>query len=539
MNMTTPLIFYNGKAVPISELPESAWLHYSPYMDEDTESAQTLYRAVPWLARGVDLRAKAVASLPFTIYRGDTEIDTSDDYQNKVGFLPDPVSLLYLVESSLTLLAKAYLLRERRGRSTTELRWMHPASIEPELSQAQGLTGFKRSVGNQVIKLSVEDVIYWWGLDPFVELGPGENSPGQAALTAAGVLYSVDQFAALFFKRGAIKAMLLTVSGNVVEGERERIKTWWRRLFEGLGNAWQTGVVNADSVKPVPIGEGVKELENTALTEDKSREISTALGIPYTLLFSQAANYATAQVDRQSFYTETIVPEADFVQRIWNKQLMEPLGYRWQFQPEALDVYQKDENERAQAFSLYVQAGLKKSVAAEMLGLDLPPGMEYEDLDDDDQEAIEERTPEQLLPFVQPSGGNGDGGQEPMQSAQAQVAEEKAIAEAIVADLKRWQRKALSRGADAPFTSEFIPLEVMAMVRAKLARAEDDDEVRAAFALGMPVATNESKAHNPRIVMLKCPVCGFDEVDRYDDHGGLCVCRNRDCGITFDPAVMV
>ena len=34
--------------------------------------------------------------MPFAIMRGETEIDTSEDYQNKVGWLPDPWRLLYL-----------------------------------------------------------------------------------------------------------------------------------------------------------------------------------------------------------------------------------------------------------------------------------------------------------------------------------------------------------------------------------------------------------------------------------------------------------
>ncbi|KPK84256.1 MAG: hypothetical protein AMJ81_06070 [Phycisphaerae bacterium SM23_33] len=41
--------------------------------------------------------------------------------------------------------------------------------------------------------------------------------------------------------------------------------------------------------------------------------------------------------------------------------------------------------------------------------------------------------------------------------------------------------------------------------------------------------------HVAERIALRCPLCGYDEVDRYADHGGLCVCVG--CGATFDPEV--
>lgn len=43
-------------------------------------------------------------------------------------------------------------------------------------------------------------------------------------------------------------------------------------------------------------------------------------------------------------------------------------------------------------------------------------------------------------------------------------------------------------------------------------------------------------SHSPEIVSMTCPLCGHGEVDRYADHGGLCVCKGCDC--TFDPEVL-
>ena len=109
----TSLMYFDGqKAVNLLNNPD-AWTILTGGSSE-TEDVQKYYKTVPWLWRGVDLRANAIASLPFAIVNqaGD-EIDTSDDYQNKLGFLPNPANLLFLTEASLTLLGRSYLFRAR------------------------------------------------------------------------------------------------------------------------------------------------------------------------------------------------------------------------------------------------------------------------------------------------------------------------------------------------------------------------------------------------------------------------------------------
>jgi hypothetical protein len=60
-------------------------------------------------------------------------------------------------------------------------------------------------------------------------------------MSSAGVLYNIDQFASNFFERGAIKATLLTVDGNPIPAEMERLEAWWKRFFSGSKSAWDTG----------------------------------------------------------------------------------------------------------------------------------------------------------------------------------------------------------------------------------------------------------------------------------------------------------
>ena len=105
----------------------------------------------------------------------------------------------------------------------------------------------------------------------------------------------------------------------------------------------------------------------------------------------------------------------------------------------------------------------------------------------------------------------------------------------MVADLRRWRKKALKRGALVSFVSDNIPDELESRIMAKLVKAESPEEIKAAFSLAMPITSPEEKQHVPIPAYLVCPECGHGEADQYADHGGLAVCKS--CGITFDPAV--
>ena len=74
-----------------------------------------------------------------------------------------------------------------------------------------------------------------------------------------------------------------------------------------------------------------------------------------------------------------------------------------------------------------------------------------------------------------------------------------ALRDQALEDLQRWQRKAVKKGADAPFESDYIPPAVMAFLRADLlawdGETEPDEWVkRAAFATAAALAAQDKAA---------------------------------------------
>lgn len=377
------IVTYDGAAVKgtdISNWTRDEWVSiFGSVAGLETDTAPGLYASVGWLYACVNLRARRVAAMPWSLYRGETVVTTNDGDMAAVPYLDGLSDLLYQTEAALCLGGQAFWYKRRNGtRAPMWLRWMSPTSVTPIWS-AQGIVGFERQVGNERLTLAPEDVLYFRLPNPMHESAPGP-APAAAALSDAAVLRNMARFVGGYFDRGAIKATLLTVEGNPARQEMEKLEAWWKRFFSGVRDAWGTAAVKA-GVTPVVVGEGLESLTNASLTMERRESIATALGVPHSLVAANAANFATAQQDEINMITGTIVPACRLIERVMNREMFQGLGLRFAFQPERLSAMQEDEEQRATSYATYVNAGIKPSIAAQMVGLSLPDGVTYEDLD--------------------------------------------------------------------------------------------------------------------------------------------------------------
>jgi len=387
------------------------WFNASP----SNITAASSYSLVGWLNRCVNIRATAMTSLPWALYRGDEVLATN------AAAVPDAMPWLQVLplmlgrtEAAMPIVSSAYWYKIRnRGKGIAELRWFAPDTMTPKWDKSAGLVAFERRLGSEKIVIAPDDIVYFSLPSPLHETEPGP-SPVKTALTDIGVLHAYGLFAKSYFERGAIKPMLITTETKLPRSEEEKITSWWNRVFGGITQAFSTEVV-APGVKPEIIGEGLSELSSRELSSERREAISTALGVPHSLVMSNAANYATAEADRLNFYDTTVLPSARVIEQALNEQLFEPLGYRLRFTPESMALYQENEEERAQAFAQYVNAGMLPSVAAQILGITLPEGVEYEDLDPEPQPVIINAAPE---PAPDEDDDEGDGLEEAQDDAE-------------------------------------------------------------------------------------------------------------------------
>lgn len=368
----------------LDQYPEQAWTNLTPGATdtadsrEATEAIGKYYEAVGFLHRCVSVRADALLRVPWAILRNDAEVWTSEmpTPPETLAYLKDFRRLLRLTAMALCLAPEAFWFRERNRARTLSFRWHAPTSVVPQWSANDGLTGFKRMLGNGNTRVfEVQDYVYFALPNPLHETLPG-RPPAQAAMAAAGVLYNVDAFASNFFQRGAIKATLLTIDGNPPPGELLKLESWWRRAFAGVAQAWQTAAVRA-GVTPVIIGEGLESLAKSDLTRAHREDIATAMGVPHSIVMSDAANRSVAETDDLHFYDKTVIPAFEMMAETLNEQVFYPAGLRMELRPQKMSIYQEDEEQRSKSVLHYTQASVPVEIAMQMLGVTLPDGMDY------------------------------------------------------------------------------------------------------------------------------------------------------------------
>lgn len=444
----TQVLFDGRKSITLDLNNEALWTSLGNGVPV-SQDVRLYYERVGLLKRCVDIRANSLSKVPWVIANdaGDTIWKKGDTPPADLLFLKSLPQLLYKTEAALTLGSQAYWHKEHNRVRITGLRWFAPVATAPWWDEKQGLTHFVHNTGIHIKNYALEDMVYLWYQHPLHET-MRDVSPAEAAMAAAGVLYNTDAFAAAFFERGAIKATLLTVQGNPPKTEMDRLKAWWSRVMVGMKNAFGAQVVNADSIKPVVIGEGISELSNSELTTEKERAVVYTLGVPFSMIFSDAANFATAGQDEQNFYNSTIIPDCQLIAEQLEEQLLGAYGYHLVFKPETMDIFQTDEADRAQSYAIYVGTGMPPELAGEMVGLDLPDGWTYADLKKEESPVVE-----------LPATVNGE---PPMKDAPTDEDEDEPVVAkadpALAAEMRRfraWARKRSHPDA-AKFTSALL-----------------------------------------------------------------------------------
>jgi phage portal protein BeeE len=445
-----------------------AWTYTSGGPKTDVEK---YYQGIPTIFRGIGKISQAVGSMPFNIYgkSGDEPIDTSEDYENNLGWLPSPRATFEIASKSLDLMGQAYFLMMKKERSgaVAELRYVVSKTIEPKYDKnTTELLGFERTVNNTEKFYKPEEILYMWLPDPYKEQGPPDAYPAVAALRAAGVLANLDDFIAVYFERGAVRPMVVTAKGVVKKAERERMEKWFTQLLGGIKNALSWKIFEAETVSIDQVGDGLSELRDVELTTQRREDIAVALNIPYTILYPEAANFATAKQDKITFYQDAVIPRCKFISEVMNEQIFVPMGYRLEYLPQTLEIMQEDEAERADSLVNLVNATIPVLTAMGILGYDLTDEQRLEI-----EKAMEqkEENREEMSNRLNQGGNN----RIPVVSQQE-------------TEMGKWMRKSLNslakgKSADVPFVSEIIPAALHGAVCGALSSATDTADVAGVF----------------------------------------------------------
>lgn len=369
-------IINNGRNVKSVDNVRDSWDFIEQLASRDID----LFGKVSAVFRSANITADALSALPFAIIKNGNEIDNSLDYKNAVGFLPNPREMLRLWRLSLYMTNTAYGRMVKTNAIKRRLIYVSPETIKIITDRNTGQ--IEKLIRNNQDEYLYNDpaLVHLWRQDYSTEILPSKNTELMAVSNSAGLVYAMDFWARNFFERGGIKPSIIAVKGMLQADKKDELQSSWGKFIRNIGREL-TKIINADVMDIKQIGDGIGDLGETPVYRQALENIAMASGIPLSLLLSNSANYATAQAEYSSWYRDSIIPWAQWIQEQLNEQLFKPAGYYFEFRPEIAEPSQQEEVERANAYRTYIQSGMLPSIAAQIVGIDLPAGVEYESLD--------------------------------------------------------------------------------------------------------------------------------------------------------------
>ena len=396
------------------------------------------FATVPLLYRAVTLRAQALSSVPYAVF--------SDGGEAEWPMKSHPLSpLLYNMELGLMLTGATYVLKQYTGRVLTGLQWLNPTTVKWEFKHGSNV--FTQRVGSDTYgPWSDKEMIHMREPSMDADTGPG-LAPAQVALKSSQLRFNMDEFANNFFQHGAQPSVLISTNTNPAASEVQRAESFFKRRLQGVSNAWRMVLMRGD----YKINTLTPELKSMAMTELQQHvvlDIGAALGIPRSILESDASNYATSQTDLSTFWEMTVRPRLDWYEDTINRQMLgDSVGqYSVKFTPENLDVFQVDESARAASLLQLVQAGVPLPQAMAMLGYD------------------------------------------PVENMPEPPAEAPPVEDEVSTEMRAWQTFAINRldsKNGRPFETRHIDADTAQLIEEGLKQASTSEEVRAVF--GQPM----------------------------------------------------
>ncbi len=391
----------------------SPWGGIDGFLEATSGGNQTnvnrLRQVVPWLNKAVNMTANAVAQLPYRIEReDDTEIDSDIAW----GGCRNPQTIIQLVAASLCG-GSAYVLVDAVPGAIVDLRYLAPNTIEPVFDNNGDVKQFKRTISGSTQVYSKDQILYFWLPDDTIEIGPAVITPLSNSIPSASMIAAMDEALIQYGKRGFIPPTILSAKGMTNKSDVEKTEKWWNAFLRGWTKT-VAKIINAETMTPSVLGAGMDEMRGSyiEILSQQIKNIAASFGIPLSTFLSDEANYATANADLFQWYSSgRFVSIYQTIEDAFDEQLFSRFGWSFEYEPEQLDVFQTEVNDKAGSLASLAGAfatNPKTSIiAADLLGIELSDedkalllemGSEPTPAEDIPPESILPTTPESILP---------------------------------------------------------------------------------------------------------------------------------------------
>lgn len=433
------------------------WRQLLDQYEEEGGTASGYTRSV-WANRCINIRAALLSEIGWDITRpSDDGRDPLPQEHPLVSLLREVnpetnwVDLIRATEADLLLYGVAYW--EKIGgndKLPMFLQRLNPSTMEL-VADSSGINGFIQRLPTQKPRtFERTEIVYFHTYHPESDFG-GIAAADVCAKAIAGEV-AANAYLSDFFDNYAIPPILLSTEQVVPQEEANRISSWWQRKFGRKGKRHKAGVIDR-GLKAQILGYPLKDLALEEVRMEFRRDICAAFEVPLSLAGAwDSATYQSSPEQRQSLYTETIIPRAEYLAGVINAELVRPydpdLIFEWRFSD--IQALQPDKNQEHERVRRDYNSGIISLEAAvtEM-------GYRPEQMGDGTFFTVSE-----------PNGGN------PPPEARS----------ALNAELRK-MRKFYHNGKHKKrrFESDILPETLVAAIEGRVGDAETKDEIDRAF----------------------------------------------------------
>lgn len=418
------------------------------------------YELVPLIYRCTNLRCSSLTAIP-------RRIETLEGDEAEWPFPVNLDSLLWFTEAGIMLRGGGFWLKVKGGSGKVlDAMWLNPFYMSVSSYQQQQPAVNVTYYSNHKIfnyastDLSgvwpADDIIYFKPFDPVERDNPG-SGPAGVGLGDAKLKHYMTRFGSHFFEGGAMPVTILGVQGNPPPDDVAKVESFFSRAAKGLKNAFNVIGLRAD-IKVETLTPNLKDMALPDLDTRTTQDIADAFSVPLGLI-RDPNNRATADIQRRSFYTETVIPSANMMASLINKDLLSDLGLQLIFDPQQMDIFQAEESERSSSLKDLVDSQVPLLTAMEVLGYDLT----------EEQRADIEASQVEEEPEPTPSPEQDDEQEQELDNAKA------------TSDETKLRRKAIKAGGVVRFDSDYIDPDRQAALTAHIGACFNAGEVKGLF----------------------------------------------------------
>jgi len=345
---TFPLIFNTWQRTQGVPRPESV----ATFAD----FARVFKREV-WVYACVKRIAKSAASVPLKVvrvHRDGTEEDVEDHplktLLDSINPYMGPRFFFETLYANLEIFGNAYLEKVRRGQTgpPIELYPLRPDRMTIVPHPKNFIDGYLYAVNGRRLAFEAGQVAH------LRTINPTDDYYGLSTLEAAALAVETDQYAIgynrSFFKNNATPEGIMRNKTAVKEGDVERVKKEFDRLFKGAANAHRIAWLEGEW-EWLQIGMRQRDAQFIDARKMSREEILAAFDMPPVMVgIFEFANYANSKEQQAIFWEVTMLPRLRFVEDELNEKLTADFGdgIKLRYDTSGIEALKEDEDAKTE-----------------------------------------------------------------------------------------------------------------------------------------------------------------------------------------------